>query len=64
LISGTDIFSSFHKWKNYKTILDFYSIYVYPRPGSGLGDFTDHPKIKLNGVSYLLPLKLYNVVFL
>jgi len=47
LISGTDIFSSFHKWKNYKTILDFYSIYVYPRPGSGLGDFTDHPKIKL-----------------
>jgi len=47
LISGTDIFSSFHKWKNHEAILEFYSIYVYPRPGSGLGDFTDYPKIKL-----------------
>ncbi len=47
LISGTDIFSSFHKWKNYKEILEFYSIYVYPRPGSGLGDYSNNPKIKL-----------------
>jgi len=47
LISGTDIFSSFHKWKNYREILEFYSIYVYPRPGSGLGEFAGHPKIKL-----------------
>ena len=47
LISGTDIFSSFHKWKNYKEILEFYSIYVYPRPGSGLGKYANHAKIKL-----------------
>jgi len=47
LISGTDIFSSFHKWKNYESILEFYSVYVYPRPGSSLGDFADNPKIKL-----------------
>ena len=47
LISGTDIFSSFHKWKNYHEILEFYSIYAYPRPGSGLGEFAGHPKIKL-----------------
>ena len=47
LISGTDIFSSFHKWKNYKEILEFYSIYVYPRPGSNLGDYANHPKVKL-----------------
>lgn len=47
LISGTDIFSSFHKWKNYESILEFYSVYVYPRPGSSLGDFADNPKVKL-----------------
>ena len=47
LISGTDIFSSFHKWKNYESILEFYSVYVYPRPGSSLGDFADNLKIKL-----------------
>ena len=47
LISGTDIFSSFHKWKNYESILEFYSVYVYPRPGSTLGDFADNSKIKL-----------------
>lgn len=47
LISGTDIFSNFHKWKNYRAILEFYSIYVYPRPGSGLGDYAENPKIKL-----------------
>jgi len=47
LISGTDIFSSFHKWKNYQEILEFYSIYVYPRPGSDPGDYANHPKVKL-----------------
>ena len=47
LISGTDISSTFHKWKNYKEILEFYSIYVYPRPGSDLGIYANHPKIKL-----------------
>ncbi len=47
LISGTDIFKSFHKWKNYKTILEYYSIYVYPRPGSDLGDYDSFENIKL-----------------
>ncbi len=47
LISGTDIFSSFHKWKNYKTILEFYAVYVYPRPGSTLGEYENHPSVKL-----------------
>ena len=47
LISGTDIFSSFHKWKNYKTILEFYAVYVYPRPGSSLGEYENHPSVKL-----------------
>lgn len=47
LICGADIFKSFHKWKNYKELLKQYSFYVYNRPGSKLGDYSDHPKIKL-----------------
>jgi len=33
LIMGADNIQTFHKWKNYKTILENYSIYVYPRSG-------------------------------
>jgi len=47
LICGTDVFSHFKKWKNYQIILDNYSVYVYPRPGSDLGEFVNHPNIKL-----------------
>lgn len=47
LICGTDIFKSFHKWKNYKELLKQYSFYVYNRPGSNLGEYADHQKIKL-----------------
>jgi nicotinate-nucleotide adenylyltransferase len=47
LISGTDIFKTFHKWKNYDKILKYYSIYVYPRPGSNPGIYSDNKKIKL-----------------
>ncbi len=31
LIMGEDNLKSFHKWKNYETILKHYHIYVYPR---------------------------------
>ncbi len=48
LISGTDIFNSFHKWKNHEAILKYYSFYVYPRPGYVLPDeYAKNPKIKL-----------------
>ena len=46
-ICGTDVFSHFKKWKNYQMILDNYSIYVYPRPDSDLGEFLNHSNIKL-----------------
>ena len=29
LISGTDIFPSLHKWKNYKELLNQYQLYIY-----------------------------------
>ena len=45
LICGTDIFPSFHKWKNFEEILNQYALYVYPRPGYHLGKYADHQKI-------------------
>ena len=47
LIMGEDNLKSFHKWKNYETILEHYHIYVYPRISSGREDtrFDNHQKI-------------------
>ena len=47
LIAGTDIFPTFHKWKNYKEILKQYKIYIYNRPNYEMGVYKDHPKIKV-----------------
>ncbi len=47
LIMGEDNLKGFHKWKNYETILELYSLYVYPRISKGNIEhqFKDHPKI-------------------
>lgn len=47
LIMGEDNLKSFHKWKNYETILEHYSLYVYPRISKGEIEhkFEGHPKI-------------------
>ncbi len=47
LIMGEDNLKGFHKWKNYKTILENYDLYVYPRISEGEVEhqFKDHPKI-------------------
>ena len=45
LIAGTDIFPTFHKWKNYEKLLEFYHLYIYPRPLSGSSPFDNHPHI-------------------
>jgi nicotinate-nucleotide adenylyltransferase len=45
LIAGTDIFPTFHKWKNYETLLENYKFYVYRRPGFDAGDYASHPHI-------------------
>ncbi len=47
LIAGSDILHSFHKWKNYQSLLNNYQIYIYNRPGYEKGDYADHPSIKL-----------------
>jgi len=45
LIMGGDNLSSFHKWKNYEKLLEFYSLTVFARPGYELGDLAQHPKV-------------------
>jgi len=45
LIMGGDNLSSFHKWKNYEKILEYYSLTVFSRPGYELGDLAQHPKV-------------------
>lgn len=47
LIMGEDNLKSLHKWKNYETILEHYSIHVYPRISGGVVEhqFKGHPKI-------------------
>ncbi|MGB8705674.1 MAG: nicotinate (nicotinamide) nucleotide adenylyltransferase [Gillisia sp.] len=48
LIMGEDNLKTFHKWKNYRVILERHSIYVYPRISGGVveNEFKDHPGIK------------------
>ena len=47
LIMGEDNLKSFHKWKNYETILDNHHIYVYPRvaDGKAMNELLSHQKI-------------------
>ena len=44
---GEDNLKSFHKWKNFETILEHHKIYVYPRISEGITatQFDEHPKI-------------------
>ncbi len=47
MICGTDVFSHFHKWKNYREILHQYQMFVYPRPNFALGDYAKYSQIRL-----------------
>ena len=48
LIMGGDNLATLHLWKNYEQILANYDIYVYQRPGIDLGQFADHPRVKIS----------------
>ncbi len=47
LIMGEDNLKSFHKWKNYETILEHHNVYVYPRIYKGTIEtqFDKHAKV-------------------
>ena len=46
LIMGEDNLVQFKNWKNYEKILEFFPVYVYPRPDTPPHDFSDDPRIK------------------
>jgi nicotinate-nucleotide adenylyltransferase len=45
MIAGSDILTTFHKWKNHEELLRQYSIYLYPRPDTAASPFDQHPSI-------------------
>ena len=47
LIIGQDNLHAFHKWKNYKVLLEDYGLYVYPRPGASENEMSSHPNVKM-----------------
>ncbi len=47
LIAGTDIFPTFHKWKNYQILLENYKLYIYQRPGYEAGEYAGHPHVTI-----------------
>lgn len=47
LIMGEDNLEQFTNWKNYDKILEYYGLYVYPRPHSKASDLKSHPNIRL-----------------
>lgn len=47
LIIGSDNLTRFHKWKEYKKILNNFKIYVYPRSGSDVRKLKNHRNVKI-----------------
>jgi nicotinate-nucleotide adenylyltransferase len=47
LIMGGDNLGTFHKWKNYETIIKSHDIYVYRRPGYDLGELQNHESVTI-----------------
>jgi len=47
IIMGSDNLVSLPKWKNYKTLLRDYRIYVYPRPGYENAELASHPSVTI-----------------
>ncbi|MEO9854056.1 MAG: nicotinate (nicotinamide) nucleotide adenylyltransferase [Reichenbachiella sp.] len=55
LIIGGDNLSSFHKWRNFQTILDHHELLVYPRPNSS------DPQIELSDRIHFIEAPLLNI---
>ena len=47
IIMGGDNLANFRRWRNYEYILENYSLYVYPRPGSEPDSLAQHPNVHL-----------------
>jgi nicotinate-nucleotide adenylyltransferase len=47
LIIGGDNLAQFPNWKNHDKILEYFGLYVYPRPNAAKSDLENHPNVKL-----------------
>lgn len=48
ILMGADNLMHFHKWKNYKAILENHHIWCYPRPGFEVSEeFAKHPSVSM-----------------
>ncbi len=47
VIIGGDNLVNFTKWKNYETILEYYGLYVYPRPEATGSELYQHPRVRI-----------------
>lgn len=47
LIMGEDNLEQFANWKNHQAILDYYGLYVYPRPNAIPSPLRTHPSVRL-----------------
>lgn len=47
LLMGSDNLDGFKRWKSWEEILDGYSLYVYPRPGTESCELVSHNHVKL-----------------
>lgn len=47
LIMGEDNLVQFGNWKNPDKILEYYGLYVYPRPGATDSTYKNHPNVRL-----------------
>ena len=46
LIIGGDNLAQFPNWKNHDKILEYFGLYIYPRPNSVKSDLENHPNVK------------------
>lgn len=46
LIIGGDNLAQFPNWKNHDKILEYFGLYVYPRPNAAKSDLENHPNVK------------------
>jgi len=53
LIIGQDNLETFHKWKNYETILEKHKLFVYPRPNAKPCELDAHPSVVLTKAPFL-----------
>ena len=47
LIIGEDNLEQFANWKNYDKILDYFGLYVYPRPKAAESPFKQYPTVRI-----------------